>query len=244
MNRRAFLRATTWTAAGTAVSMTAYTIAVEPHWTKLVERTLPVRNLPAELIGLRLMHLSDLHVGPHVSSEYLIEALKSAATLRPDIVVNTGDFLSYVRERGDAQFRELATVLGHGPRGRLATVGVLGNHDYGMNWSEPDVAARVQRELEGAGIRILRNEVEAVRGLDIIGVDDLWGKQADPHSRIRKAHRRCRHRHLPQSRFGRSPRMEILSGMDSRRSYPRRSMEAAFPSSSHPSGGKSKIYRG
>lgn len=180
MNRRAFFRAIAWTGAGTAVGMTAYTIGIEPHWIKLVERTLPVRDLPPELEGLRLVHLSDLHVGPHVSSEYLIEALKSAAALRPDIVVNTGDFLSYVRERGDDQFRELATVLAHGPRGRLGTFGVLGNHDYGMNWSEPEVAARVQVVLERAGIRVLRNDVAVVRGLDIIGVDDLWGKQADP----------------------------------------------------------------
>jgi predicted MPP superfamily phosphohydrolase len=70
-------------------------------------------------------------------------------------------------------------VLTHLPHGRLATVGILGNHDYGRGWAQPDVANRVVKEASDAGITILRNEVHTVAGLDIIGVDDLWARHSN-----------------------------------------------------------------
>jgi predicted MPP superfamily phosphohydrolase len=70
-------------------------------------------------------------------------------------------------------------MLSHLPHGRLATAGILGNHDYGRGWAQPDVANRVAREAGDSGIVILRNEVHTVAGLDIIGVDDLWADHSD-----------------------------------------------------------------
>lgn len=132
------------------------------------------------------MHISDLHVGPTVSSDYLITALQRATSLRPDIVVMTGDFITHREERGEAQYAELARVLSAFPRGRLATVSVLGNHDYGPGWTTASVAERVQREAERAGIRVLRNNAVNVGGLDIIGVDDLWSNRANALAAFRE----------------------------------------------------------
>ena len=70
-----------------------YTYLVEPHWLKIVERDLAIVDLPPSLDQRTLVQISDLHVGP-VSSDYLIEALKSIDDLRPDMVVITGDFMS------------------------------------------------------------------------------------------------------------------------------------------------------
>ena len=41
------------------------------------------------------------------------------------------------------------------------------------------------REAERAGVRVLRNEGTTVRGLDVIGVDDLWARRADPRLALR-----------------------------------------------------------
>ena len=59
-------------------------------------------------------------------------------------------------------------------------MGILGHHDYGHGWGDSSVAARVVSEAERAGARILRNEVQPVSGLDLIGVDDLWSHRGDP----------------------------------------------------------------
>jgi predicted MPP superfamily phosphohydrolase len=179
MNRRKFLELGALAGVSTAVGVGGYTWLVEPHWEKIVERGLPIANLPPSLAGTRLVQISDVHVGPRVDDEYLVGALDRAAALRPDVVIVTGDFISYRDERGPAQFDQLRDVLSHLPRGRLATLAILGNHDYGRNWAEPEVAKRVVAEAERAGVRVLRNEVATVQGLDVVGVDDLWAHRSD-----------------------------------------------------------------
>ena len=149
-----------------------YAIGLEPHWLEITTRDLPIDRLPRGLDGARLAQISDLHIGPSVSDEYVVGAFDRVQALKPDVVVFTGDFITYHAARGEAQFDQLRDVLAHMPHGRLATLGILGNHDYGRGWGEPNVADRVVAEAERAGIRILRNQVQAVQGLDVIGVDD------------------------------------------------------------------------
>ncbi len=59
-------------------------------------------------------------------------------------------------------------------RARLATIGVLGNHDYGRHWQHPEIAARLIEILAPTGIEILRNQIRDVAGLQIVGFDDPW----------------------------------------------------------------------
>jgi hypothetical protein len=179
VNRRRFV---VGGAALAAAGVGGYTWGVEPFWLEVVRRDLPVVGLPPALDGARLAHLSDLHVGPRVRDDYLVDALRHTGSLRPDFVVVTGDLITHHEARGDATYRQLRGVLGHLPRGRLGTVAVLGNHDYGTaaaGWRDLAVAARVQAELERAGARVLRNEAVAVAGLDFVGVEDLWSGRAD-----------------------------------------------------------------
>jgi uncharacterized protein len=183
VNRRKFVQRTAGAIVASAVGVIAYTIEVEPHWLEIVERDLAIDHLPRALEGARLAQISDLHVGPQVSDDYLVHSFGRVKALAPDVVVFTGDFITY-RSRRETQFKQLGAVLSHVPHGRLATVGILGNHDYGHGWGESAVAAKVVAEAERAGVRILRNEVQSVGGLDIIGVDDLWSHRGDPESAL------------------------------------------------------------
>jgi uncharacterized protein len=180
IQRRAFLgRVAGFGGLGVA-GAAGYAWGVEPHWPEVVRRELPVEALPKELDGAVLVQVSDLHVGPEVDDDYLVSCLRSVRDLRPDITVVTGDILTFKGGRGGAQFDQLRGVLEHLPHGRLETLAILGNHDYGRNWSDPRVASRVASELHRSGARVLRNEAALVRGLDIVGVDDLWAHRADP----------------------------------------------------------------
>lgn len=180
-----FLKVSAGTLAASAVGTVGYTLGIEPHWLDIVERELPIENLPPTLAGARLAQLSDLHIGPQVSDAYLIHSFDRISALKPDLVAITGDFISYRDGGGADQFDTLRTVLAHLPQGRLATVGILGNHDYGRGWNEPVVAARVVAEAERAGVRMLRNETCSVAGLDLVGVDDLWARRGDPVAALR-----------------------------------------------------------
>ena len=186
VNRRQFLARSAGALVATTPFVIGYTLWVEPHWLEFVHRDLPIENLPAHLNGKTLAQLSDIHVGPQVSDAYLAESLQRLRALSPDIVVYTGDFLSYRPSRGDAQFQQLRDILTVAPRGTIATIGILGNHDYGVNWSQPEVAARIAQVLEQQDIQLLRNEVASLPGLDVIGVDDLWAHRADAGAAIAK----------------------------------------------------------
>ena len=143
----------------------------------MVERPLPVRFLPPALIGRRLVHLSDLHTGPEVDSDYLVRALRMVEAYEPDLIAITGDLITY---EAPGPFAELRRVLAALPRPALGSVAILGNHDYGVSWAQPEVAERVAGELERAGVRVLRNQVAEVGGLRIVGMDDLWAIRFAP----------------------------------------------------------------
>jgi predicted MPP superfamily phosphohydrolase len=153
-----------------------YTWRVEPHWLDVVRQPLPIRGLPAALHGRTLVQLSDIHVGPRVDDAYVVDTFRRVAALEPDIVVVTGDYVSY----HPRVFEQAAPVYRSLPRGRLATIGILGNHDYGPNWAHPELAQELVELLQPLGITILRNAAADVGGLRIVGLDDLWAHRFWP----------------------------------------------------------------
>jgi uncharacterized protein len=174
VTRRRFLTAAGVSLGGAAVTG-LYTWRVEPHRLELVHRMLEVAQLPARLAGRTLAHISDVHVGTRVDDGYLIAVFRRVADVRPDVVVFTGDFISHHAN----VFTQIPDVYRHFPRGRIATLAILGNHDYGPNWAHPEIAAAVVAAVEPFGITVLRNQIAEVEGLQVAGLDDLWAKQFD-----------------------------------------------------------------
>lgn len=168
--RRRFLKAAALPALASAAGALGYAWAVEPHWCEVVERPMPIAGLPAAWRGRTLLHLSDLHIGS-ADETYLARALAHAATLRPDVIVITGDFISY---RGPEQFEEAAQLLSDLSAPPLGIFGSLGNHDYGPHWSQTPIADALHRRLDDVGIRLLRNESVEVDGLRLTGIEDFW----------------------------------------------------------------------
>jgi uncharacterized protein len=176
ITRRQALRSLAGAGAG-VLGLGLYTWRIEPHWLEFSFPRLPIAGLPGELEGRILAHLSDVHVGPQVADAYLLESFRRVRELSPDFVVVTGDWITY---RDSRQFEHLRRVLEHLPRGRLGTIGILGNHDYGWHWRMEDVADQVSEIVRAAGIVLLRNEAVHLSGLQFIGVDDLWGPRFEP----------------------------------------------------------------
>lgn len=176
LTRRQFLKTSLIAAATAGLGVGLYSWQIEPHWLELVTLPLPVAKLPGALVGARLVQLSDLHVGPRVSDAYILDTFRRVAALKPDIVVVTGDFTSYSAD----VFGHAERIYSQFPKGRLATIGVLGNHDYGHAWAQPEVADGLAELLGKRGIRVLRNEIAEVAGLQIVGLDDLWGQRFEP----------------------------------------------------------------
>ena len=178
MKRRKFIKHSIKATAGVAALTGLYAWQIEPFWLEFVNRKMPIANLPEKLNGKILMQISDMHVGNRFDYTYIIDSLNKAQKFSPDFVVYTGDFVSY---ENDQQILQLKEVLEHAVKGKIGTVGILGNHDYGNNWSEQKVADNITKQLTKAGISILCNEQVEIDGLNLIGFDDYWGLNFAPH---------------------------------------------------------------
>jgi len=174
MTRRRFLK-TSLAALGVGTAAGIYTWRIEPHWLEVVQRRLPIANLPEDLVGLRLVQLSDLHIGPRVDDGYLRQCFQRVKELAPEFVVYTGDFTSHETR----VFEHARRMFAHLPLGSRGTFGILGNHDYGLRWSQAHVAQGIAAMATDAGVRVLRNERVEIGGLHIVGLDDLWAKKFD-----------------------------------------------------------------
>ena len=177
MNRRKFLRNTTVGTIGIGALSGLYAWQVEPFWLEFVNKKLPIQNLPDNLVGKTVMQISDVHIGNRFDYHYIIQSFKKAQELQPDFVVYTGDYISYENEK---QFGQLDEVLKYAVTGTNGTVGILGNHDYGKNWAEQDVADKVSAQLENAGVQVLKNDQVEISGLNFIGFDDYWALNFKP----------------------------------------------------------------
>lgn len=176
LSRRRAIKALAAAGLSTA-ALGLYTWRVEPHWLEFTHSDLQIRGLPEEIAGCTLAQVSDLHIGPQVDDDYILESFRRLKDIRPDFVVYTGDWITY---HGPKQFGQLRRVLSQMPYGRLGTVGILGNHDYGFNWRMLDVADRVSEIVRAAGVTLLRNQAAFVGGIQFVGIDDLWSPCFDP----------------------------------------------------------------
>ncbi|WP_139958835.1 metallophosphoesterase [Flavicella sediminum] len=181
MKRRKFIKKGILSTIGLGFLTALYSYKIEPFWLEFVKLKMPVKNLPKNLVGKTLMQISDIHVGNRFDYNFIIESFVKAQKLNPDYVVYTGDFVHYENKE---QFDQLTTVMKNSVKGNLGTFGVLGNHDYGEDWLENDVADTIVAILEDAGIDMLRNEQKSANGLNIIGIDDFWGTNFQPEKAL------------------------------------------------------------
>jgi uncharacterized protein len=139
----------------------------------LVERTnfqvneldVPLAGLPLDLEGLRILLLSDIHLGMFLSERELARMIDAACDLDSHIAFATGDFISTFGDPLEASIRQVARV-----KADAGTLGCLGNHERYAH--AEDEATRLAAR---AGIPILRSQSRQLRFgnavLNVAGVD-------------------------------------------------------------------------
>ena len=178
MKRRQFVKKTFLGLTGIGVISGIYAWQIEPFWLEFVKIKMPVKNLPDNLVGKTLMQISDIHIGKRFDHNFVIESFKKAKAFNPDFVVYTGDYVSTHKDQ--VQYMELEEVLKNSVKGKLGTVAILGNHDYGKDWQQAEVANKIALMLSENNITTLRNEQLTLHGLNFIGFDDFWGLNFNP----------------------------------------------------------------
>jgi len=102
-------------------------------------KQLGLSRLPARLEGLRLVHLSDLHLTGRLTRPFYARMVETTNELEPDVICLTGDLIEH-----EACWPWLTDPLGR-LRARLGVFFVLGNHDYYI------AADETRRRLEDCG---------------------------------------------------------------------------------------------
>ncbi|NIM47969.1 MAG: metallophosphoesterase [Gemmatimonadales bacterium] len=150
-----------WSVAAVAVLLVVASLVGYVGSRQLVVRHLDVRlpNLPASFEGLRLVQISDVHVGPHTSRRHLARVADAVRDTGPDVVVHTGDQVDDFARDVEHFVAALGDVTA--PLGVFA---VAGNHDVIAGWDE------VRRGLSDAGITVLVNEAVTVER----GGERIW----------------------------------------------------------------------
>jgi len=132
---------------------------------KTEEVTLKIKNLDADLEGLRIVQISDLHlISFYHHRKQLEEVIDSINRLHPDIIVNTGDFVSF----GWREFERNDTILAKS-RSRYGNFAILGNHDVGTY--DPEFTASDREEnirkmeelITASGYKVLNDESAILR---------------------------------------------------------------------------------
>lgn len=138
---------------------------------QLVVREVDVRvpTLPTEFEGLRIVQLSDLHVGPHTSRHFLNRVVTTTQSLAPDLIAITGDLIDDRAEDVAVYARELRAL-----QAPLGVYMIPGNHDVYAGWDE------VERALRSAGLgTVLVNEFSLLRRgeatVAVVGTGDPAG---------------------------------------------------------------------
>ncbi|HXF86007.1 MAG TPA: metallophosphoesterase [Anaerolineales bacterium] len=150
-----------------------YGFLVEPSLLKIEKVNLKLRRLPPAFSGLRLVQISDIHMGGWMNAERLQRVVETIAAQKPDLLVLTGDFLiGHIFDwRSEQSLQDLIETLSPLTKA-IPSFAVLGNHDY---WTDPHA---VREMLRACQITDLTNLVFTLsRGrenLHLCGVDDVW----------------------------------------------------------------------
>lgn len=92
---------------------------------RLKKVTLKFKNLPEGLDGLRMLHITDLHISPSLPVKFVERLVKQVNKLDHDLVMYTGDILDSQAIRHLPEFELLKKL-----EPRLGHYYVPGNHEY------------------------------------------------------------------------------------------------------------------
>lgn len=119
-----------------------------------------IKNLPPAWQDKKVIHISDVHLGPILRENFFHKVINKIKDLKPAAVFLTGDLF----DGSESDFSWVNKPL-NDLRAPLGVYYSLGNHDFTLG------ANRVIDLLSSEGITILNNRMIVREGLQIIGLD-------------------------------------------------------------------------
>lgn len=157
-----------------------YGIFIGKYNYKVREEIIHFETLPNTFEGMRILHISDLHVGSWDNKKAIEKGIRLINEQSYDLLVFTGDFINTLASEA-APWTTLISQIKTPKYGKYA---ILGNHDYGeyVVWPNEDAKAKnfeeIKRNIEKSGFTLLMNENVALSNhqdtIYLLGVEN-WG---------------------------------------------------------------------
>ncbi len=182
LTRRSFLTLAASSLGGFAL----YSGEIARHELRVEEYSIPLPRLPEAFRGMRIAQISDIHYFEWTESYFLRQVVDHVNALKPDMVVLTGDFVTYGPVRWPSQDAHKRFALRHMPDCasilsrircplRYAT---LGNHDMMVG------GRYIYGDLVNQGLPVLRNAAVSLerngQRLWLVGLGSACAGDADP----------------------------------------------------------------
>jgi len=169
-SRRQFLQQTAVLVSATPFVAAGYGLLYERQDVEVVRQSVRLPHLPKTFDGFRIAQLSDIHMGPFTTADYVRRCVATTNGLKPDLIVLTGDYIAWDPGVESEVVRALA-----GLRAPQGVFGCLGNHEEESN-SEDYVTSLFAKQ----GIHILRQQRTPIQlaseTVNLMGIDDPRGK--------------------------------------------------------------------
>ncbi len=161
---------------GGAAGLSVYGFVEARRVPRVTEVEVPVAGLHPDLDGLRIVQLSDVHVGPTIRGTWLDKVVEIVNGLEPDVVALTGDFVDGFVPDLEPELAALGRI-----RATHGAFFVTGNHEY--YWDGPAWC----RAIAQLGPRVLVDEHALLEHggakLLVAGVPDLHAERYVPEHR-------------------------------------------------------------
>lgn len=177
ISRRKFLVNTGLSLGGLTLGTMGFGMLHGNYDFKLWQYAIQLKRVPESLKGLKIVQISDFHLGTWVNKKPLVEAVNYINSLNADLVFFTGDLVNSMTEEAFPFKNELAQL-----KAKYGVFASLGNHDYGKyyNWSSKEEEQKNWDDLlkfyKDIGWKLLRNENELIEingsKIHIIGVEN------------------------------------------------------------------------
>lgn len=92
----------------------------------IIREKIKIPNLPASLQGLKIVQISDMHLGSWASEKPLEQAVEMINEMKPDLILFTGDLVNFTTKEA-FRFENILNKL----KAKKGVYTILGNHDYG-----------------------------------------------------------------------------------------------------------------
>lgn len=117
---------------------------------------------------LRIVQVSDVHLGILLGEKRLESIVRVARDARPDILVSTGDLIDGILTHDSSMTRQFEQI-----KPRLGAYAIPGNHEYYVGFE------RARSMTQAAGFTLLKGEYASVGPIVIAGADDAAARRND-----------------------------------------------------------------